>query len=186
MSAQAMKLALEGGGLYEITGRIEDIDKCIVHRSVLHQAIAITEGSSATQGQDWSLLEATQDSLREHMARIKELEAALAKQEQGEPVMTVHIGRDYAGYQDAEILNWRTLPDGEHLLYTKPQPSQKPPITEAMIDEFLEDYEMIGESEDGRDACYAPNENDKALIKDAVFCLLQFADEAAHGIKDQQ
>ena len=35
MSAEEIKLALDGGGLYEITGRIEDIDKCIVHRSVL-------------------------------------------------------------------------------------------------------------------------------------------------------
>jgi len=40
MSIEAMKLALDGGGLYEITGRIEDIDKCIVHRSVLVKALA--------------------------------------------------------------------------------------------------------------------------------------------------
>lgn len=37
---EVMELALEGGGLYEITGRIEDIDKCIVHRSVIKEALA--------------------------------------------------------------------------------------------------------------------------------------------------
>ncbi len=37
---EALELALEGGGLYEITGRIEDIDKCIVHRSVIKEVLA--------------------------------------------------------------------------------------------------------------------------------------------------
>jgi hypothetical protein len=43
MNKEAMKLALDGGSLYEITGCIEDIDKCIVHRSVLVQALAKQE-----------------------------------------------------------------------------------------------------------------------------------------------
>jgi len=30
--------------------------------------------------QDWDLLKATQESLREHMSKVKELEAELAKQ----------------------------------------------------------------------------------------------------------
>lgn len=38
---------------------------------------------------------------------------------------------------------------------------------EAVIDEYIEDYEMLGEAPDGRDACYTPNESDKALLKDA-------------------
>jgi len=40
-------------------------------------------------------------------------------------------------------------------------------------DEWIEAYEMIGESEDGLEGCYVPDENDKALIKDAVFGLLE-------------
>lgn len=38
---------------------------------------------------------------------------------------------------------------------------------EAAVQEYIEDYEMLGETEDGRDACYTPNENDKALLLDA-------------------
>jgi len=39
---------------------------------------------------------------------------------------------------------------------------------EKAIDEYLDDYEMIGEDEDGRDACHSPTEGEKALIKDAI------------------
>jgi len=61
-------------------------------------------------------------------------------------------------------------------------------LTEPMIDEFLEDYEMVGESDDGRDACHVPNDGEKILIKDAVMGLLQEAwDSAAshHGISKE-
>lgn len=106
---------------------------------------------------------------------------ALAKQEQGEPVVGTKTW-----FEDGKVVTQNLYYSD---VYTTPQPvteshKRKPLITEAMLDEFLEDYEMIGESEDGREACYAPNENDKALIKDAMFGLLQFADEAAHGIKE--
>ncbi|MEN9670986.1 MAG: hypothetical protein RL018_1263 [Pseudomonadota bacterium] len=52
---------------------------------------------------------------------IKALEEALAKQEQGEPAMTVRVWRDKHGDQTAEFRNWHTLSDGEHSLYTTPQ-----------------------------------------------------------------
>ena len=48
-------------------------------------------------------------------------------------------------------------------------------LSEPLIDEFLEDYEMVGEAEDGRDACHAPTEGERFLIKDAVMGLLQAA-----------
>lgn len=38
---------------------------------------------------------------------------------------------------------------------------------EAAVREYIEDYEMLGETTDGRDAYYTPNENDKALLLDA-------------------
>ena len=44
------------------------------------QAIAALKAELAKFEQDWSLLKATQESLREHQARIKELEAQLAPQ----------------------------------------------------------------------------------------------------------
>lgn len=43
---------------------------------------------------------------------------------------------------------------------------------ESAIDSYIEDYEMLGEAEDGRDASYTPNENDRALLKDAMVGLL--------------
>lgn len=43
---------------------------------------------------------------------------------------------------------------------------------ESAIDEFIEDYEMRGESDDSRDACYAPTEGERILIKDAIMGLL--------------
>lgn len=52
-------------------------------------------------------------------------------------------------------------------------------MTEAMVDEYLEDYEMVGEDADGRDACYQPTEGERALIKDAVMGLFAAAEEAA-------
>lgn len=42
-------------------------------------------------------------------------------------------------------------------------------INDAQIDEFLQDYEMLGENEAGQDCYYTPTEGDKALIKDAIF-----------------
>ena len=38
---------------------------------------------------------------------------------------------------------------------------------ETAVHEYIDDYEMLGETEDGRDGCYTPNENDKALLFDA-------------------
>jgi hypothetical protein len=49
---------------------------------------------------------------------------------------------------------------------------EKPDRLEQIIDEYLEDYEMRGEAEDGRDACHVPTEGERILIKDAIFGLL--------------
>lgn len=57
-----------------------------------------------------------------------------------------------------------------------------PTDLEKVIDDYIEDYEMVGESEDGRDAIYTPTENDKALLKDAILGLLVDTDwDAAWG-----
>lgn len=52
-------------------------------------------------------------------------------------------------------------------------------LTEAQINEFLEDYEMAGEAEDGRDARHSPSEGERFLIKDAFMGLLQDAEDRA-------
>ena len=57
-----------------------------------------------------------------------------------------------------------------------------PTDLEKVIDDYIEYYEMHGESEDGRDAIYTPTENDKALLKDAILGLLVDTDwDAAWG-----
>lgn len=53
-------------------------------------------------------------------------------------------------------------------------------LTEPLIDEFLEDYEMVGEDEAGRDACHVPTEGERALIKDAIMGLLAEADSVGY------
>lgn len=42
------------------------------------------------------------------------------------------------------------------------------PAIEARISEFVNDYEMVGEDELGRDGCYTPSESERALILDAM------------------
>lgn len=54
-------------------------------------------------------------------------------------------------------------------------------MTEAMVDKFLEDYEMRGEDEQGRDACHAPSEGERVLIKDAIMGLFAEADDRARA-----
>ena len=66
------------------------------------------------------------------------------------------------------------MPKGEPL-YTHPAPAApvvEPPNLDQIVDNFIEDYEMQGEDESGRDAYYIPNENDRALLKDAICGLL--------------
>jgi hypothetical protein len=43
---------------------------------------------------------------------------------------------------------------------------------EQVIDAYVDDYEMVGEAEDGRDACYQPTEQERIVIKDAIMGLL--------------
>ena len=52
----------------------------------------------------------------------------------------------------------------------------QPDNLEVIIDAFIEDYEMVGETEDGRDACHTPTDGERALIKDAICGLLADTD----------
>jgi hypothetical protein len=52
-------------------------------------------------------------------------------------------------------------------------------LTEAFIDEYLENYEMRGEDEDGRDGCYTPSETERFVIKDAIMGLLAEARDSS-------
>lgn len=54
-------------------------------------------------------------------------------------------------------------------------------INEQFIDDYLEDYELIGEAEGVGDCCYTPTETERELIKDAVLGLLSCAEDAARA-----
>jgi site-specific DNA-cytosine methylase len=54
-------------------------------------------------------------------------------------------------------------------------------INEQFIDDYLEDYELIGEAEGVGDCRYTPTETERDLIKDAVMGLLAVAEDAARA-----
>jgi len=100
---------------------------------LMDKAIAALEAELAKPEQDWDLLKATQESLREHMARIKELKAELAKQTalDKKAVNARELGLDYEPEQEpvacivdgevylADEIDWEEL--GGTPLYAAPQ-----------------------------------------------------------------
>ena len=96
---EAMKMALEA---FEnpYSGWIQREKNA---REALRQALAQPE-------QDWDLLAATQESLREHQARIKELEAQLAQPEQEELIQFKdgkwsYVRKPWVGLTDEDTAN---------------------------------------------------------------------------------
>jgi hypothetical protein len=92
-----------------------------VYGEDLEDTVAIYTTPPAAQpavqeGRDWSLLEATQESLREHMAEIKRLKAAQPAPVQ-EPVAWVNHGEN----RITRATGW----DGYGALYTTPPAAQK-------------------------------------------------------------
>ena len=80
---------------------------------------------AAQEGRDWSLLEATQESLREHMAEIKRLKAAQPAPVQ-EPVAWMYesvCGNDFAIRHDPPDYAKNIRP-----LYTSPPAAQPVPV----------------------------------------------------------
>jgi hypothetical protein len=55
---------------------------------MMREALEEAQPAPVQEGRDWSLLAATQESLREHMAEIKRLKAA-------QPVKTYHDGKPW-------------------------------------------------------------------------------------------
>ena len=92
MEREALKLALEAlEGLFGTTEQFEGGSVAVWRlggSAQPKQAITAIKEALAQHEYDWSMLEAAKESLREHMARIHELEAALAQPAQ-EPVACV-------------------------------------------------------------------------------------------------
>lgn len=92
MEREALKLALEELESIAMIG-VGEGEVCEYLAKRARKALAAVDEALAQPtdnpyGYDWSMLEAAQESLREHMARIKELEAQLAQPAQ-EPVARV-------------------------------------------------------------------------------------------------
>jgi hypothetical protein len=103
---------------------------CAVHNGPAYPAgpcdCGPTQPADNPYGYDWSMLEAAQESLREHMARIKELEAQLAQPAQ-EIVAWMQADHEHISlWEDV----YHTIP-----LYTNPQ--QRPWV--GLTDDALAD-----------------------------------------------
>jgi hypothetical protein len=84
---------------------------------------------------DWSLLEATQESLREHMAEIKRLKAIIEAAEKQEPYGYVSIGNSPVFRKEKpEIGRWKTV-------YTTPPAAQPAPVQDPVLQE-IEQYRL--------------------------------------------
>jgi hypothetical protein len=110
MSIKAMKQAYKAMADIHTPLPLHEAVKLDAAGAALRQAI-----EQAEQGQDWSLLEATQESLREHMTEIQRLRNLLEQAEhlgdatkmveQAQPVAWITPGQDlhlvnYEGFQD--------------------------------------------------------------------------------------
>jgi hypothetical protein len=118
----------------------------------------------AKQDQDWSLLEATQESLREHMAMLKELQA---KQEQGEPYGWV-IGNDFYKVQQFRLEGGAY--EDQVAVYTTPQQRTWVGLTDEQILHFVDTH--VG----APSIAYPLDNSDWINFARAI--------EAAHGIKE--
>jgi hypothetical protein len=112
-----------GGGLVAIKTLLGR-DPCVHANTAIEMIDAILKEHPAAQpavqeGRDWSLLEATQESLREHMAEIKRLKAAQPAPVQ-EPVAWVNHGEN----RITRATGW----DGYGALYTTPPAPQPVPV----------------------------------------------------------
>ena len=85
-----------------------------------HATPPAAQPAPVLEGRDWSLLEATQESLREHMAEIKRLKAAQPAPVQ-EPFCFVYVenGEEYFAPKGAYV------PDNAQPLYTTPPAAQR-------------------------------------------------------------
>ena len=143
----ARKQGMWGGGFQ--AKRAAAADKmhwsdCAVHNGPAYPAgpcdCGPTQPADNPYGYDWSMLEAAQESLREHMARIKELEAQLSQPAQGhvavvefEPVIQGHEVWFPARCIASEI------PTGTKL-YTKPPKREWVGLTDEEIDALWQEW----------------------------------------------
>jgi hypothetical protein len=138
---------------------------------------------------DWSMLEAVRESLREHMSRIKELEAKLAQQEQ---IIQSYLEKDNSQQEQSVSVGEPVtlLPDGsafgvisfplpdDHWIYApneyrdgeyEPIDLPKPILTLASRDEVVAAvrYAVRGATMRGQETDFDPD----ALVQNAVYAL---------------
>ena len=91
----------------------------LTHKAIATVKEALAQPVQEPYGYDWSMLEAAQESLREHMARIHELEAALAQPAQ-EPVGEIRAS-SYGNYPVVVWVNGYVEKIGDKFYTTPPQ-----------------------------------------------------------------
>lgn len=130
---------IEGEHVIGLSYAIEQADVAQPAITALKEALAKTalEPVQEPHEYDWSMLEAAKESLREHMARIKELEAALAQQAQ-EPFAWCIDSQNSADWcfaktesgarSNATLMDTGCFKTEPFPLYTAPpqQPAQEP------------------------------------------------------------
>jgi tetratricopeptide (TPR) repeat protein len=98
---EALKLALEAleSGEKMQYGRVGwiEYDSFLVKEAITAIKEALAQPADNPYGYDWSMLEAAQESLREHMARIKELEAQLSQPAQKHVAWTLLLTGEHHG-----------------------------------------------------------------------------------------
>ena len=103
---------------------------------------ALAQPADNPYGYDWSMLEAAQESLREHMARIKELEAQLSQPAQGH---VAWVCEGCASDEKHAIDYWQEdvddIPIGT-LLYAAPPQREWVGLTEKEAKSFISFYKM--------------------------------------------
>ncbi len=103
---------------------------------LVEPAITALRAALAESGRDWSLLEATQESLREHMAEIQRLRAALAQQ--AEPVQEP-FGYLWPTGRHPEFRFTQQKRDGADGMPLYTASPQRKPLTEEEIERIARD-----------------------------------------------
>lgn len=68
--------------------------------------------------------------------------------------------------------HWMPLPAAPGVSTVEDQAKPNGQNVDQIVDEYIQEYELRGEDEEGRDGVYSPNETERYMIADAIYGLL--------------